>query len=142
MSPAIISQPYGLRLIPVTSIRIVDPGLPARIEILDDPWIVPLVSGSLQIGDTPNGIKFSKQHRFRVRNVSLNKDKILRLYSSVDLVAFYVDASGVGRMSGSLSTPLRLLYQETSGYYDCQLTGDSADSDSIVDFSSLFSCLR
>lgn len=141
MVATVISQPKNLQLIPVSAIRRLHVGVTNFLKMDESPWPVPVVAGSLTIDDAPDADKFVKQHTFRVRILSPEHAELLRMYASQQLIAFYIDASGNCRMSGSIDYPLTLFYQASSGYYDCTLTGESVEMDSFIDYSSLLNCI-
>lgn len=141
MATPVISQPKNLQLIPVSAIRRLHVGVTNFFKMDESPWSVPVVAGSLTVDDTSDADKFVKQHTFRVRSVSPEHAELLRLYASQRLIAFYIDASGNCRMSGSIDYPLTLSYQASSGYFDCSLTGESVEMDSFIDYGSLLTCL-
>ena len=93
---------------------------------------IDVTPGSLKLGDTEQDGLYQKRHTFEVKNLGVDVQRKFVELSKRTLVAFYQDAKGRQKVSGSPLYPLRMTVQPNGGTYACTLTGKTPWMDLFV----------
>ena len=133
MNRSTVSVCHCLKLIPISRVtKFVRLRSRVVIETLRAPDDAGAVPGTVTASHTSENGLVKKKIAFERSDVSEKTANLLEAYKSSRLIATYVDESGLQRVAGSPSYPLKLDYTTEGGSFSVVLQGEDTATDAFL----------